>query len=66
MNKPFVPHQPEKKVSVEITAKEYHLLKCLKTVHFGKVIVHKANGELTRVETTESMLLSEQKGLETK
>ena len=63
MTKTFVPHQPEKRVKVDISAKEAHLVKCLRNVNFGKVIVHKANGILVRVETTESVLLNESDGL---
>ena len=63
MNKPFVPHQPEKEIKVKITAKEHHLIKCLRNVRFGKVIVHKADSILVRVETTESVLLNEKDGL---
>lgn len=63
MNKPFVPHQQDKLVKVEITAKESHLIRYLRTISFGKAIVHKADGILTRVETTESVLLNEDDGL---
>ena len=58
----FEPYKPEKKTKVEITAKEAHLLKCLKKCSFGKIIVHKANGVLVRVESSESVLLSEEEG----
>ena len=62
MNKPFVPEKPEVKVSVEITAKEAHLLKCLRKCSYGKIIVHKHAGKLIRVESSESVMLTEDKG----
>lgn len=62
--KPFVPEQPEKKMKVEITALEAHLLKCLRDCFFGRITVHKANGILIRVEPTKSILLSEEKGMD--
>jgi len=60
--KPFVPETPEKTVKVEITAKEVHLLKCIRACNFGSIIVYKANGKLVRVETNKSVLLSEEEG----
>lgn len=62
MNKPFVPEIPEKTVKVEITAREVHLLKCVRECKFGSIIIHKANGRLVRVETNKSVLLSEEEG----
>lgn len=62
MSKPFVPFKPEEKVKVEITAREAHLLKCLRACSFGKVVVHKIDGVLVRVESSESVLLSEDEG----
>ena len=64
MSKPFVTNQPTKKLKVEITAKEAHLLKVLRKYTFGKIVVHKANGVLVRVEPTESTLLDEKEGLD--
>lgn len=59
MAKPFVPHKPEKMVTLEITAKEAHLINCLRMLEFGKGVVHKASGVLVRFETTESILLTD-------
>lgn len=59
----FTPQLPERTVTVRITAKEAHLIMVLRKYPFGKVIVHKANGMLVRVEPTESQVLSEEEGL---
>ncbi len=64
MPSPFVPHQPEKRIKVEITAKEAHLIKVLRKSHFGRVVVHKMNGLLVRIESSESVLLNEKDGLD--
>lgn len=61
-NKPeatFTPTKPEQKVNMEITAREAHLINELRKCNFGKVIVFKANGILVRLETSESILLTE-------
>ena len=66
MTNQFVPHKPEKRKKFELTGKEIHLVECLRKVSFGKVVVHKANGTLVRVENVESILLDEEKGLASK
>jgi len=48
---------------MQITAKEAHLLKVLRSINFGKIIVQKLNGQLVRVEPSVSIILSEQEGL---
>lgn len=63
MNNVFAPSQPEKRVTVVITAKEAHLIVILRKYQFGKILVHKADGKLIRVEPNESQLLSEEEGL---
>jgi len=50
-------------IKMEITGKEAHLLKVLRTINFGKVIVQKMDGKLVRVEPSESILLNDQDGL---
>jgi len=62
MTNPLVPEKPEVKVKVEITAKEAHLLKCLRKCSFGKVIIYKHAGKLIRFESSESIMLTEDKG----
>lgn len=50
-------------VTVKITAKEAHLLMVLRKYRFGKIVVHKAEGILIRVEPNESQLITEEDGL---
>ena len=64
MAKPFVTEQTTEKIKVEITAREAHLLKVIRKYPFGKIVIHKANGILVRVEPTESTLLDEKEGLD--
>lgn len=64
MNKPFTPHKPDKKILIEVSVKEAHLIKVLRKYEFGKIVVHKANGLLVRVEPNESQLLNEHDGLD--
>ena len=64
MNNPFTPKLPEKRITVEITARESHLIKVLRHYDFGKIVVHKANGILVRVEPNESQLITEEEGLD--
>ncbi len=60
----FTPQQPEKTITVEITAREAHLLKILRKYNFGKIIIHKANGIIVRAEPNESQLINENDGLD--
>lgn len=62
MNSQFVTNKPEKLVKVIIWAKEVHLLKILRKYQFGKIVIHKANGVLVRVEPTDSILINEEEG----
>jgi len=59
----FNPPKPNKIITMQITAKEAHLLKVLRSINFGKIIVQKLNGQLVRVEPSVSIILSEQEGL---
>lgn len=59
----FVPAKPEKTAKIEVTAKEAHLLKCLRQYSFGKFTIFKADGKLIRVEASESILLNEEDGM---
>ena len=54
----------EKMVTVEITAREAHLIEILRHYNYGKIIVYKAEGQLLRVEPSESQVLHEEGGLE--
>ncbi len=59
----FTPTKPEQKINMEVTAREAHLIKELRKCNFGKLTVFKANGILVRVETSESILLTEAEGV---
>jgi hypothetical protein len=64
MTQPFAaPNKPEQVIITEVTAKEAHLIMELRKIGFGKVIVHKANGLLVRIEPTDSILLNDEDGL---
>ena len=63
MNNVFSPPKVEQKVEMTVSAKEAHLLMVLRKYRFGKIIVHKADGILIRVEPNESQLLTEEDGL---
>jgi len=56
-NESFVPHQPEKKVQVWITEREAVLLSKLRKFPYGKILVHKAEGLIVRIEPTNSLLI---------
>lgn len=53
----FVPHQPEKIVTVEITERELIVLEELRKYAFGKIVVHKANNILVRIEPMISIII---------
>lgn len=57
MNTQFVPHQPEKMITAEITEKELFVLEELRKHDFGKITIHKANGVLVRIEPILSILI---------
>lgn len=59
----FQTNKPEKQIQVIITAREVHLLKVIRTIDFGDIIVKKANGIIIRVEPKTSILIEEQEGL---
>lgn len=63
MNKPFVPHTPEKEVTARITLKEADLLRRLRDYSYGKFVISKADNILVRLEIQESVLLTEEDGL---
>lgn len=53
----FVPHQPEKIITVEITERELIVLEELRKHAFGKIVVHKANNILVRIEPMISIII---------
>ena len=58
---PFVPSQPEKTVRVEITEREAVLLTKLRKFPYGKILVHKSEGIIIRIEPTNSILIKPEK-----
>ena len=61
---PFVPESKQEEVVVKIMKKEAVLLQKLRRYAFGKFVIHKANGILTRVEINESQLIEEDAPIE--
>ena len=60
----FTPTKPEKRLVIEVSGREAHLIKELRKIDFGKVLIHKANGLLIRIEPNESVLITEDEGLD--
>ena len=60
----FVPESKQEEVVVKIMKKEAVLLQKLRRYAFGKFVIHKANGILTRVEISESQLIEEDAPIE--
>lgn len=67
----FVPYEPEKRILVELSPIEAHLIKLLRTVDFGDITVFRGrrsvNGietQTTRVEVKRSIILDAKEGLE--
>lgn len=63
MNDPktFTPHQPEEKVTVTITKREAVMLTKLREYVYGKIVIHKAEGIIIRIEPTKSELIDPDK-----
>lgn len=64
MKEPFVPHKPEVKLLIEVSAREAHMLKVLRRYQFGKILIQKINGIIIRVEPNESIEIKEDLGLD--
>ena len=58
-DKEYKPFEPEKTVEVKIFRREAVLLQKLRKYPFGKIIVHKMNGIIVRVEPQSSELIDE-------
>lgn len=61
MTKPFVPEEPEEKVTHTITVREAVLLTRLRKITYGKILVHKANGLIIKADPTGSILIEPKK-----
>lgn len=57
MPKPFVPDKPEEKVTVTITKREAVVLQKLRQLPYGKILIHKVDGLIIRIEPTTSILI---------
>ena len=55
----FKPHKPEQILVVKISKREAILLQKLRKYAFGKVLIHKADGLIIRVEITDSQMIDE-------
>jgi len=55
----YKPFEPEKTIQVVITRREAILLQKLRKYPFGKIMVHKMNGVIIRVEPQSSELIDE-------
>jgi hypothetical protein len=53
----YKPFEPEKTVDVTITRREAILLQKLRKYAFGKIMVHKVNGVVVRIEPQLSELI---------
>ena len=61
---PNYPKQSPEYMIVEISADESQLLKILRGISFGQVIVHKADGKIVRCEPKDSILINGKDTLE--
>jgi len=55
----FVPAQPEETVLIEVTRREALVLQEIRNFGFGRIIIHKADGRVIRVEPQVSKLIDE-------
>lgn len=60
----FKPHQPEKQVTVTIFRREAVLLYKLRKISFGKIMIHKMDGKVVRVEPTSSEIIDPDQDVE--
>lgn len=49
---------------IEVSSKEAHMLKIIRTIAFGDIIVKKMNNVLVRIEPKTSILLNEEDGID--
>jgi len=60
----YKPFKPEKKVNVTITKREAVLIYKLRKIAFGKIMVHKMDGIVVRIEPTGSELIDPEMDIE--
>lgn len=59
----YKPYQRESMITIQVSAKEAHLIKVLRQYSYGRFIVSKLDGKLIRVQPEESINLNEEEGL---
>lgn len=64
MPKPFNPPTKDDRIVIKVSVREAHLIKILRGYRYGRVVVHKVDGRLVRVESNESKLLNGSEGME--
>lgn len=52
--------KPEKIITMEVTAREAHMIKIIRDVSFGDIVVRKFDGKPIRVEPKSSYLITEE------
>ena len=55
----IVPAQSEQRVVIEVTKREALVIQEIRGFGFGKIIIHKANGQVIRIEPQVSKLIDE-------
>jgi pantoate kinase len=55
---------PEKRMMIEVTAREAHLIKVLRSIDFGDIVIKKIKGIPVRIEPRTSILLDELEGID--
>jgi hypothetical protein len=63
-DKTFAPYTEEKKILVQLTLREAHLIKMMRLVDYGNVTIFKANKQVLRVEANKSIILNDIDGKE--
>lgn len=63
-NNEYKPYKPEEQITVTIFKREAILVSKLRKVVFGKVMVHKMDGKIVRIEPTGSEIIDENQDVE--
>lgn len=58
-NNEYKPYKPEEQITVTIFKREAILVSKLRKVSFGKIMVHKMDGKIVRIEPTGSEIIDE-------
>lgn len=64
INNEYKPYKPEEQITVTIFKREAILVSKLRKVVFGKVMVHKMDGKIVRIEPTGSEIIDENQDVE--